>query len=240
MKLSVVITHYFDERRSNAADIIASVHTGNVWPDEIIIWDNGPTPLELIRYRAPEIVHVRSSRNVGSQARVLAGLMARGERVLFLDNDTRLCRFTISNLLSWSDALGRSVVTLEGRQAQGGHYSRWPKVYGRGLKNAQKVFLSLGRGELVHRSVLNEAAAHFPFGPSSEMDDMLLSQAYARIGADVVVVPCRAGRSDLEDISMGGVGACKTPNWNEKRDLVARTLTIPCDEDSLRAQAESA
>jgi len=227
MKLSVVIPNFYVERLSNLREIIASIQTGSLWPDEIIIWNNLDAQPIAFPGLKPEVLVVQSPRNVGSQARLLAAMMARGEWVLFLDNDTAVRRRTIENLVVHADRYANvdAVMTLEGREfIQGVPYARWPKVYGHGLKSPRNVYLTLGRGEIVRRRVLNRVIGSFPFDERTQMDDLHLSDAYDRSGVPVLVVPCEKGFSDLHDISMGGVGMCKDANWNARRDEVARAI----------------
>jgi hypothetical protein len=91
---------------------------------------------------------------------------------------------------------------------------------------------------MVRRDTLLSVLGSFPFEDSTVMDDLWLSACYEENAVDVYVVPCVKGESDLEDLPMGGVGLCKTPGFNEERTRVA--LTIACDPETLRAQAESA
>jgi hypothetical protein len=235
MKLTTIIPHYYVERTGNLRVIVNSLRSGTVTPDEIIVWNNEREPVTI----AGALV-VQSPRNIGAKARLLAAMMARGERVLFLDNDIAVRRRTVENLLSWSGRYWArpTVVTLEGRERPfgGAPYGRWPKVYGRGTLEPTPVFLSLGRGEMLLRRDLLRVLPDFPFEDSTVMDDLHLSECYARCGYDVVVVPCVPGESDLEDLPMGGVGLCRQANFTEERTRVA--LTIACDREALKAQAE--
>lgn len=237
MKLTAIIPHFYPERRGNLSVIVRDLCSGTVCPEEIIIWNN-----ENYRLLISGALVVQSPRNIGAKARLLAAMMARGERILFLDNDVTVCRNTIENLLFWSTRAinDEGVVTLEGRERPFAMapYSRWPKIYGKGLAEPRHVFLSLGRGEMVRRSVLLRVISSFPFEETTVMDDIWLSECYARHHIPVQVVPCVPGDSDLTDLSMGGVGLCKTPNFMEERTRVA--VIIARDEETLRAQAESA
>jgi hypothetical protein len=232
--ITVVIPHFYSQRRDNLRRIIYSLDHGSMRIDEVLIWNNDP---ELIHVHGAYVI--QSHRNVGCQARILAALMARGDRVLFLDNDVAVNHKTIENLVRWHDELG-GVVTVEGRQAVRGHYSQWPKIYGHGITTPTRLFLSLGRGEMVRRQDLNRVLHHFPFDPETKMDDLLLSQAYLKSKIPVHVIPCLRGVSDLQDLPMYGVGFCKEPNFYEQREKVASTIVVPRDEESLKAQAESA
>jgi hypothetical protein len=235
MRLSTVIVHFYQERMYNLQVIVDSLLAGTVVPEEIIIWNNGPERLPLVIKGGPVIIE--SSRNLGAQARFIAALAARGERVLFLDNDIAVRETTVDNLLYWSGQLG-GVVTLEGRKRVGDTYSKWPKLYGHGLSHPEKVFLSLGRGELVSQVVLQRVLSTFPFGEKTVMDDLAFSACCERHGVPIVVVPCVKGHSDLADLPMGGVGLCKTPGFNEERTRVA--YEIASDPEVLKSQAESA
>lgn len=220
MSLSVVIPHYFEERTKNIVPIVSSLFSGTYVPDEVVIWNNGAALPAL-----PANVHViSSSRNIGPQGRFLAAMTARGKLILFLDNDVAVRPSTIANLVGWHAALG-GVVTLEGREGiSGARYSSWPKFYGHGLDKPKKVFHTLGRGELVPRSIVNEAISGFPFGPESQMDDLLFSDALARAGVPVHIVPCSRGTSDLADLPNGGVGMCHESDYQDRRNAVLRNL----------------
>jgi hypothetical protein len=237
MRLTAIIPHFYWERTGNLRTIVDSLRSGTVVPEEIIVWNNERDPVTI----AGAFV-VQSPRNIGAKARLLAAVMARGERVLFLDNDIAVRRRTVENLLSWSCRHWErpTVVTLEGRERpfSGAPYSRWPKVYGRGLREPAPVFLSLGRGEMLRRRDLLAVLPGFPFEDSTVMDDLWLSECFFRHEMSVVVVPCVPGESDLEDLPMGGVGLCRQATFNAERTRVA--LTIACDEEALRAESESA
>lgn len=234
MKLSVVIPHYYRERRANLDEIIASICLGSMWPDEVVIWNNESDPVKVTEPKGLPVLVVQSPRNVGAQARVIAALVARGERVLFLDNDVAVNRRTIERLYEWSvlqedrNRAMSSVVTLEGRERPvgwvGRSYSLWPKVYGHGIKIARAVWLTLGRGEMVKKDVLRTALAHFPLAETTAMDDLYLSYAYEKIGAQVLVVPCVAGESDLRELPMRGVGMCKETGYTERRNEAIQRL----------------
>lgn len=236
MNISVIIPHYYAGRRANLEVIVRDLRAGSRVPDEIIIWNNEPGATIFVNHA----LVVQSPRNLGAQARIVAAMMARGERILFLDNDISVHHQTVEELYDWSRAYENSVVTLEGRERPSPltPYSRWPKIYGKGLSEPRAVFLSLGRGEMMKRSVLLSVVSDFPFDPTTVMDDLHLSNCFLKHGVNVHVVPSTTGVSDLKELQMGGEGLCKTPDFTEKRNEVARI--IACDYETLKSQAESA
>lgn len=240
MNLSVIIPHYYPARVPNLQRIIMSICTGSVWPDEVIIWNNDPQPVHVPGAVGLPVLVVQSPRNVGSQARLVAALMARGNRVMFLDNDVAVNRRTVENLLRHSSAHPDAAVTVEGRLRTDTEYKRWPKVYGHGVAVMTKVDLSLGRGEMVRRDVLLSVLRNFPFEEKTRMDDLHLSHAYERGHVPIFVVPCHRGIEDLEDLPMYGVGMCQEPGFYEERTRVAKTIVIEDDPESLKSQAERA
>ena len=233
--ITAIIPHYYAERRSNLMIIVNSLLGGTLPPSEILIWNNEHNAT----IQVSGALVIQSPRNVGAQARVVAAMIARGERLLFLDNDMSVNDRTVENLYQWSLKLD-GVVTLEGRERPTPltPYQRWPKIYGKGLTEPRPVFLSLGRGEMMRRSVLQSVASDFPFEPTTVMDDLHLSNCFMKRGVSVNVIPSKAGESDLRDLPMGGVGLCRTPDFVENRNRVA--ITIACDYEALKSQAESA
>lgn len=232
MRLTAIIPHFYRERERNLPVIVESLHTGTLVPDEVIIWNNEKAPV-----RVDGALVVQSPRNVGAQARFLAAMMARGDRVLFLDNDVCVNRKTVQNLYKWSTDKPDSVVTLEGRTRPyvGSPYGHWPKLYGRGLKESHEVFLSLGRGEMMTRSRMMHAISIFPFETTTVMDDLWFSACCEEKNIPIYVVPCIPGESDLVDLQMGGVGLCKDPQFNALRDKTVKEIM-----DDLKAEAETA
>lgn len=219
-ELAVVIPHFFEERTANLTRIVETLERSSYPVDEIIVWNNAT---RTVQYPS-SVLMIYCPKNIGPQGRFLGAMVSRCKRILFLDNDTAVNEGTIANLVGWQTALG-GVVTCEGREGiSGARYSSWPKFYGHGLPAPKKVFHTLGRGELIERTLLNEVIGDFPFGPEAQMDDLLFSDALARHQVPVHVVPCVRGTSDLVDLPMGGKGMCKEPDYQERRNAVIQTL----------------
>lgn len=217
--ISVVIPHYYAAREPNLSTIVGALMGGTVKPCEVLVWCNESLSAPLRGASA-----IVSHRNVGSQARFLAALAAVGEYVVFLDNDVCPEQKTLENLLRWAQP--SVICTLEGRAYSAASYRACPKLYGRQVKEPQRVELSLGRGEIVWRLALPRLLQHFPFGPDTVMDDMWFSAAAALEGIPIHVVPAIQGESSLVNLPEFGVGLSLRKEFYPERDAALRQIAM--------------
>lgn len=219
--VSAVVPHFFDERLPNLEVVVSQLL--NHGAQEVVIWNNGQKKVSV---PDPRVFVVQSPRNVGCQGRFLAALMARGDYVFFQDNDVAVQSHTIANLLQWSEQFPASIVTLEARIAGPAEsYSRWPKIYGHGLKEPRRADLSLGRGEMVPRKLLPRILQFFSFDETTRMDDIEFSAAAIRAQVPIWIVPARVSRSALSELSMRGVGMCLAGSeFNRGRTEAIQTI----------------
>lgn len=220
MTVSVIIPHYFPERIPHLTRIVADLRAGSVPPDEILIWNNETQPLASLA----NVTIIQSPRNLGPQARFLAALMATSETVVFLDNDTTVNPDTIQTLLQGAERFPTAILTLEGRHQRGASYREWPKVYGHQITSPHRVTMSLGRGELVRRSLVPSLVGEFPWDLSTIMDDLWWSAAAARLGIPIYVVPSVRKVSHLTDLPRHGTGASATRAYYASRDQTVREI----------------
>ena len=217
MTVSVVIPHFYAAREPNLPALVTRLLTGTVRPEEILIWNND-APLR-VRLPAPVAV-IQSPRNLGCQARFLAALVARGDAVVFQDNDVMVRPRTLAALVRWATRAPRAIWTLDGRAATAEPYRRWHKI--RRITGApQRVTVSLGRLELVTRATVREILAVFPFGEGAAMDDLAFS-ACARQRDIPIYVPPTEPDEHLDRLPEHGVGACRTDGHYDRRDAIAR------------------
>ena len=88
--LSVVTLTW--NRRDDLAESLASVRTQSVPPDEIIVVDNASSDgtAEILTRDFPEVRVLRLARNIGIAGYNRGAARARGDLVVFLDNDMTL------------------------------------------------------------------------------------------------------------------------------------------------------
>ncbi len=218
MTLSAVIPHFYAARVRHLHALIASLRAGSLVPDEIIVWNNdrpmgesAPLGVEMIQ----------SPRNVGAQARFLAALMARGDDVLFLDNDLVLKPETVAQMRIAMRALdGQTMVTLQGYDIPpGGRYTAKRKVRTGIVTVPERVTVSLGRAELVRRVTLLRLLSDWPCDETSAMDDLWLSAAAHRHG-----VPMWVGPTDGYTDAPVQDGYERRPGHYDERDRVFQYL----------------
>lgn len=217
-RVSVVIPHFFAERRANLARIAEALRAGTVKPVEIIVWNND-APLPSVHHHVSVI---QSFKNVGPKARFLAALVARGDYVLFQDNDVTVLPKTIENLLLFQHVLG-GAVSVQGRVLGEGSYQRSPKLYGHGLDAPVGVDCLLGRMDLIPRGLLPSILSSFPWEETTEMDDIWFSACAVAAGVPLHVVPTDRKQSDLVEL-MDGIGACRQMGFYAKREAVLKDV----------------
>lgn len=190
-RVSVVLLAYYPERFENLRRIVALHQASACVPDEILIWDNSGTCPEI-----PGAHLLRSPRNLGCQARFLAGVAASSELVVFQDDDIALERFTLSNLLLWEGRLRREgttpIVGLDSRIRTPGEsrYKRWNRVSGRHF-NAPKRATVTQHTYAMSKGVLSRLLRHFPWNLASArtFDCLWLSWCAEVEGVPFYVVP---------------------------------------------------
>lgn len=221
MLLSAVITHFFPSREPNLPIIAQALRSQSLEPDEVLLWNND-RPLDM----APAgFAVIQSPYNVGCQARFLAGLMARGEWILFQDNDIALRPKAIANLIEWAAKADYPAIwALDGRRGLSRGYARSVFLAAEDVKGKPiRVDMTMGHAEIVRRSDLIRIMAGFPFGPSGRMDDLQLAGAAELAGVRRYVVP--AARSEyLDHLSSRGHGAEYEPDHYIVREALARRL----------------
>jgi len=201
MSVSAIILAYREERWPNLPLIIAALLSGSVPPDEIIVWNNGAPFGPLVGAQV-----IQSHRNVGCKARFLAAMCAKGEYVLFHDDDLHVEYDTVRNLVS--HAAENRVVSYQGRRlAPNKPYTAAYILDGSPSGKPELVDVSLGRLELVSRRTVNRLLSSIPFEDTTEMDDIWFSAAARDAGISCVVVPYCSG-SGFVDLPDGGVGSC--------------------------------
>ncbi len=222
--VSVVIPHFFKERAEHLSRIASDLRAGTVAPDEILVWNNGPAE-EMPDLSGLGVTVLQSpSGNTGPQARFQAARQAKGDYLLFMDNDTTVCPKTLENLLSWVEP--STIITLEGRLMVSPDlpYRRWPKIYGHDIQRPQRVTMSLGRGELVWRGEFDQLLPHFPFGHTGTMDDLWWSACAAHEDIPIYVVPSIKGVSSLVNLPRYGTGASATKGYWDRRDDTIKAI----------------
>jgi hypothetical protein len=220
MRITAIIPHFFTERLRNLSMAIESLRASAPTPPiEILVWNND---VPLMPGIADGASVIQSPRNIGCQARFLAALMARGDYVLFQDNDLRVQRRTLENMAAWAEHIPNSIISLDGYAIPvGAGYGARRAVSG--VTEPERISVTLGRLELMERALLLRLLADFPYGDGARMDDLELSAAAARAGIECWVVPTGAD-SGYVNLPTGGVGACLTPDHYEERDRVYRRL----------------
>ena len=231
--VSVVIPHYYVEREKNLHEIVKALCSGTVLPIEIIIWCNTELILQSSVFeffndddRVTSVRFIESSWNVGCQARFLAALVARGDYVLFQDNDVCVRRRTVENLLHRAEP--NTVVSLDGYYVPPIGYTMRSRCLGWHQPRPVSVNLTLGRMELVERKTLLRVLRDFPFGPETEMDDVAFSSACKKNGVPIFVVPAPDRDFVFVNLPDGGVGLSKgmPPSYVARRDSASKELGL--------------
>jgi hypothetical protein len=219
MTVSVVIPHYYQQRRENITTIVRAHNTSTRVPDEIIIWNNDH-PFDVM----PQNVKViQAFRNVGCSARFLAAMTAQSDFVLFQDNDVCTEPDTLAHLMSfYKDFPGRAICALEGRYLlPSKSYAECKKVDGLNRSTMQPIHISLGRLELVTKRVVNDLLSYIPFSDTDRYDDILFSHAAEQNGVPRFVVPYLQGQGYI-NLNEHGVGAWYSANHMPERDALCR------------------
>ena len=102
MLVSAIIAHFYEVRWPNLPIIARALRSGSHPPHEILVWNNeaqGLPPIDGVQV-------IQSHRNVGCMARFVASFVARGEWLLYHDNDMMCGPETVSSLLVWAQQLG--------------------------------------------------------------------------------------------------------------------------------------
>jgi hypothetical protein len=222
--VSVVIPHYYVEREKNLSGITKALVQGTVCPVEIVVWCNSATgcPEDL-----PDEVNVITSEwNVGCQARFLAALVARGDYVLFQDNDVCVRRRTVENLLQ--KVSPGKVASLDGYRVPPVGYAERRRFLGWQQASPVLVNVTLGRMEMIERKTLLRVLRDFPFGPSTEMDDLAFSAACKKNDVPIFVVPALDRDEVFINLPDGGVGMSKgmPVSYVDRRDRTFKELGL--------------
>jgi hypothetical protein len=215
--VSVVVPHYPRERNENLALVLGGVKAA----DEVIIWNNTGSDISGWLPQTSQVRVIQSHRNLGPKARFLAALAARGDLVLFQDNDVALLPDALELLVGYAERLPHSVLTLSGRVVRGGSYRG--SVLVRCPDRIVPVDISLGQAELIERSALPRILGHFPFEDATRMDDLHFSAACKSARYPVLAVPGLCFR----DLDMHGVGSCKQPDHYAEREALCARLFPP-------------
>src|SRR5262245_56400983 len=99
-KVSVIIVNWNGRRFLH--DCLASLSVQSYTPDEIIVVDNGSTDdsVFFVKDRFPRVRVIEVGKNAGFTGGNTAGLeVARGEFVALLNNDTRVEKNWLENLI---------------------------------------------------------------------------------------------------------------------------------------------
>lgn len=205
--ISVVIPHYWAERRVNIPQVVAALREGECIPDEIIIWNNE----EPFKINEPSTYVVQSPFNLGCKARFLGAMVARSEYILFMDNDVFVKRHTLRDLQHWAGKL-EGIVSFCGRQLTEGmsYFDGRSLVSGHLLIAPTAVDVAMGQCELVKKSVVNKMLGDLPFEATNVNDDMWFSVVAKEHGIMRWVVPFVAGESGFE-VRDRGVGMVFNP-----------------------------
>jgi hypothetical protein len=223
--VSVVIPHFWEQRRGNLVTIWRALTSGTIEPKEIIVWNNG-IDLGIMPYGVSVI---QAHTNIGCKARFLAAMCATSDFVLFQDNDLTVEPQTIQHLLEWQQKLDADgTLALEGRRMRPGKpYSECEGINGGGLREPVEMDITLGRMELVRRSTVNAVLADIPFTPETVMDDIWFSHVLQRRGIQRWCVPYTAGVNGFVNIEEGGVGAYRSGNHFPARNALCKQF-FPC------------
>jgi hypothetical protein len=219
--VSVVIPHFWEQRRSNIVTLWRALMSGTVEPKEIIIWNNG-APFDVLPHG---ISVIQSHMNMGCKARFLAAMCATSDYILFQDNDIMVEPQTIQHLLKWSEKLYQQsavgTVALEGRvMLKGKPYSQCTCIDGSLLKNPAKIDITLGRMELVSRKIVNQVFSDIPFDASTVMDDIWFSHVLQQRGYGRWCVPYVQTASGFVNLPDGGMAAYRQPDHWRSRDAL--------------------
>jgi hypothetical protein len=224
--VSVIVPHLYRERERNLLTIVDALLSGTTRPLEIIVWCNESLTKELGGVLWDTVRLVESSWNVGCQARFLAALVARGDYVLFQDNDVCVRSRTVENMLS--QASPGKAVSLDGYHVPPLGYTERRRFFGWNQTSPVRVNLTLGRMEMVERKTLLRVLRDFPFDASTVMDDMAFSAACKKNDVPIFVVPALDRDFVFVNLPDGGVGLSKgmPPSYVERRDRTFRELGL--------------
>lgn len=224
MKLSVVIPHYWAAREGNLRTIVHALRSGSVAPNEIIIWNND-RPLEPIA--GAQII--QAPRNYGCLGRFIASFAARGEYVMFQDNDTCVTKDTVLQLLLAAQDIPACVTSIDGwsftenktytdgvKTLRYGFPISGPNV---GVDAPTVVDITPGHMEMIRREDLMAVLSWFPFEESSIMEDLLFNAACNKAGVRRYIVPCH-----FTYLSECGVGICQAPGFFAERDRLCQAI----------------
>jgi hypothetical protein len=223
LTISVVVPHYFPERDENLPVLLGALLGGALVPLEILIWNNNPAPPPLAPDPRVHVIH--SPRNVGCQARFLAALLARGDLVVFQDNDACARPETLGELVAAHARWPEAVLTLDGRQMAERRVRHWPRVRAHDGPDVIDVDVSLGRFELVPRRRLPRLLEAFPFEESTRQDDLWFSHC-VRAQCVAILVPPNHGFIDLPTRGRGAsTGPDKLAFYADRHAVAARLFS---------------
>ena len=165
--------------------------------------------------------------NAGSKARFAAALVARGEYILFQDNDICVDEGTLEHLSG--QARPDAVVALEGRRFTAGNrrYTATEHVNGRAIAEPVAIDITLGRMELVHRDIVRRLLPDMPFDDGMKMDDIWFSYAASCRGIVRLVIPYPrgCGFKDLDECGVGQSIGDTRAHLRERNALCLRLFT---------------
>ena len=93
MEITAIITHWYPERTKYLRGIIDALKAGSVVPDEIIIFNNLPEPLDF-----KDVTVINSNHNFSTLAKQFCAVAAKNKCILFQDNDLMVGRDTVKEL----------------------------------------------------------------------------------------------------------------------------------------------
>lgn len=222
--VSVIIPMFWPERRKNLRPIVQALRVSTIAPIEIIVWNND-TPLTEVL--PPEVSVIQCYRNVGCKARFLAAMCAKGDYVLFHDNDLTIHPRTLEQLLDFSERAPNSIVACGwGRRLNGGLYSQSEPVDGALITQPTPVDLSFGRCELVSRALVNSLLSELPFDETMTHDDVWFSYVAAKHQINRWIIPTSGTRGQT-DIEGHDQGIWHSPGFYRDRDVICRQLFPP-------------
>lgn len=217
MKISVVIPHFYSAREPNLRVIADTLRAGTVPPDEILVWNNDVAiaPIDGVQV-------FESPRNLGCLGRFVASYAARGEYILFHDNDMAVAPTTVERLLLWAKKIPHSIVSVDGWSFTAEkNYSQGVKTlqYGTSVRLPMSVDVTPGHIELLDRSTLYKILSVFPFEDSTVMEDLWFNACAQRVGVKRYVVP-----TDFKYLPDYGMGISTSSTFNEERDALCRKI----------------
>lgn len=217
MKLSVVIPHFYNERTGNLTTIARALQQGSMVPNEILVWNND-APIPPIA----GVKIIQADRNYGCLGRFIASFAARGEYVLFHDNDMVCRRDTVLALYDHALAIPNGIFSIDGwnflpdlSYTEGVKTLKW----GKSEKVAVEVNVTPGHIELISRAALYRVLAYFPFEDATIMEDLHFNAAAMRAGVKRYVVP-----SDYDYLDSCGVGISHAEDFNARRDEACKQI----------------